>query len=432
MFWPDNNVNSAGQQLFMKTGTQPDKLSFPGHFLFGTSTSAYQIETAFEHDWCQVTSRDGHVFDCTTDHEKRYEEDVSIIASLAPNYRMSLMWSRLQREPLATFDEKTREEYHALLGTLRSKGVQIMMVLHHFTNPQWFARLGGWERKENIALWEDYARKLVDEFGTYVSLWNTFNEPNLYVSMGWIAGEFPPFKKNLVAAKKVIENISIAHNKLYRYIKEKYPHTAVGISHNAAVFSAHNILGYIPAKLMDWLYMDYAPALFNSSDFFGMSYYARITHDPFPITYIETPEKIKRLGKAHDDIWEYYPQGLKECLQRYWNSYRKPIIITENGICTKNDSLRIKAIHDYLKLVHEAIGEGIDVRGYYHWSAWDNFEWSLGPTFQFGLYGHNLETKERTKKPSADIYSRIAFTREMTISESPQPAMNLNVLPASL
>lgn len=391
------------------------KLTFPRDFLFGTSTSAYQIETAFEHDWCLVRSRDGHVFQCTTRHEKNYAEDIAIVASLAPNYRMSLMWSRLQREPKGTLHTETVDEYHNLLRQLRSRGIGIMMVLHHFTNPQWFTRLGGWEVRENVALWEDFAKKLVDEYGQYVSIWNTFNEPNLYTSMGWIAAEFPPFKKNIITARRVIKNISLAHDRLYHYIKAKYPEHMVGISHNCAVFSAHNLLGHLPAKFLDWLYMDYASSLFTRSDFFGMSYYARISHDPFPITYIETPEKIKKLGKRHDDMWEYYPEGLKECMHRYWNLYKKPIIITENGICTKNDRQRIQAIHDYLKLVHEGIMEGIDVRGYYHWSAWDNFEWSLGPTFQFGLYSCDPITKERKKKPSAEVYARIAHSREMTI-----------------
>lgn len=406
-------------------------LIFPHDFLFGTSTSAYQIETAFEHDWCDVRSRDGHIFDCTTLHEKKYEEDISIISSLAPNYRMSLMWSRLQRQPLGAFDATTVREYHDLLQGLRARGTGIMMVLHHFTNPLWFSKLGGWEKKENIVLWEDFAKKVVDEYGYYVSLWNTFNEPNLYTSMGWLAGEFPPFKKNPVTAKRVIENIAIAHEHLYDYIKNKFPDSMVGISHNCTVFSAHNFLGHLPALFMDWLYMDYAPGLFSSADFFGMSYYARIAHDPFPITYLETPEKIKKLGKEHDDMWEYYPQGIKECMRRYWDVYKKPIIITENGICTKNDDRRIRAIHDYLTLVHEAIGEGIDVRGYYHWSAWDNFEWSLGPTFQFGLYSYDRVTKERTKKPSADVYSKIAFSGEMEIGGQDQLTMNLKRLSVS-
>lgn len=391
------------------------KLIFPEYFRFGTSTSACQIETPFESDWNNVRSRDGNIFSRTTDHEKRFEEDIPIIASLAPNYRMGLMWSKLQREPRGDFHEETKKEYHRLLNQLRLSGINIMMVLHHFANPTWFSKPGGWEKRENILLWLDYAKKVVDEFGSHVSLWNTFNEPNLYTSMGWVAAEFPPFKKNLIAAKKVICNIAEAHERIYEYIKQKYPNALVGISHNCTIFTAENFLGHLPAKIMDWCYMEYAPGLFQQIDFFGLSYYARIAHDPFPITYLTTPEKIKALGKEHDDMWEYYPQGLKECIHRYWNQYKKPIIITENGTCTRDDSKRIRAIHEYIKLVHEAIQEGADVRGYYHWSTWDNFEWSLGPTYQFGLYECDPLTKERRKKPSADVFSRIAHSNEMVI-----------------
>jgi beta-glucosidase len=391
------------------------KLTFPENFRFGTSTAANQIETAFDHDWVGVRSRDGHVFEKTTDHEKRYDEDVLIISSLAPNYRMSLMWSRLQRGPQQKFHEETRIEYHALLQKLKSAGVDIMMVLHHFANPKWFAKLGGWEKNENIAHWVHFAKLLIDEYGHYVTSWNTFNEPNLYTSMGWVAREFPPMKSNVILARRVINNIATAHEQVYDYIKTKYPNTPVGISHNCTIFEGHNLIGKVPAKIADWLYMEYPPSLFKNIDFFGMSYYARISYDPMPITYLTTPEKINRLKKEHDDMWEYYPQGLKQCMHRYWKQYGKPIVITENGICTQDDTKRVKAIRDYMKEIHEGLQEGIDIQGYYHWSSWDNFEWSLGPSYRFGLYECNWETKQRTKKPSADIFSRLAFTKSIEV-----------------
>ncbi|HYF69589.1 MAG TPA: family 1 glycosylhydrolase [Ohtaekwangia sp.] len=391
------------------------KLTFPPYFEFGTSTAAYQIETGFEHDWCGVQSRDGYTFGCTTDHEKQYAGDVDIISSVAPNYRMSLMWSRLQRQPFGDFDIETNAEYHKLLHSLRDRNVKIMMVLHHFANATWFAREGGWEKEKNIGMWIDFAKKIVDEYGTYVGSWNTFNEPNLYVSMGWALGEFPPFKKNMMVANRVIKNMAKAHGVLYDYIKSKFPDTPVGISHNCTVFAAENYLGELPARFMDWWYMDHLLQPFNKMDFFGMSYYARIGFDPTPITYMQTPGKIKTQRKDHDDMWEYYPEGLMECMQRYWRLYGKPIIITENGICTSDDQKRIRSIKDYMRIIHNAIANGIDIRGYYHWSTWDNFEWSLGPTYQFGLYECDLKTRERIKKPSADFYSTLAFTRTVEI-----------------
>ncbi len=391
------------------------KVTFPEDFLFGTSTAAYQIETAFDHDWSGVKSRDGQIFDRTTDHETRYLEDIEIIASLAPNYRMSLMWSKLQRTAYASFDKEAIDHYHSILKDLRSRDVQIMMVLHHFANPQWFSKAGGWEKEENISMWCDYAKKVVDEFGQYVYNWNTFNEPNLYTSLGWIAAEFPPYKKNLWLAQKVIKNIAQAHEELYHYIKGKYPASPIGISHNCTVFKAHNLRGRIPAAFFDWCFMEYVPDLFKNLDFFGMSYYAKIEFDPFPITYLHTPHKIKELKKNHDDMWEYYPSGLGESIRRYWKKYKLPIIITENGICTDDDKKRVGAIQDYMKEIKGCMDEGITIQGYYHWSTWDNFEWSLGPSYKFGLYECDSQTKERTKKISADVFSKLAYSKEIDI-----------------
>ncbi|HNP96987.1 MAG TPA: family 1 glycosylhydrolase [Cyclobacteriaceae bacterium] len=392
---------------------------FPNDFAFGTSTAAAQIETAFEHDWQGVKSLDGYVFDRTTDHELRTSEDAGIIASLAPHYRMGFLWSKLQRKPFAELDEEAVAHYMQFILDLRSRGVEIMMVLHHFTNPTWFAEMGSWEKEENIPAFVDYCTKVIDEFGEHVTFWNTFNEPNVYASYGWITGFFPPFKNNPYLAGKAVKNMGKAHNQVYDIIKSKFPQHPVGISHNAVVFDSENVLGWFPANLSDWWFMEYVPSHFEKSDFFGMSYYARVTHDPMPITYIQTPEKIKRLGVPHDDMWEYHPEGLRTCIDRYWKKYKKPIIITENGVCDASDDLRQRAILDYAKVLHEALKDGIDIRGYYWWSTWDNFEWHLGPTKRFGLYACDLETKDRTKRKSADTFSKLAHYKsfELTLDE---------------
>ena len=391
-------------------------LNFPDDFVFGTSTAAAQIETAVDHDWQGFKARDGYTFERTTDHELRLKEDATLIASLAPSYRMGLMWSKLQREPRSQLDPVAVQSYHTFLDDLKEKGVSIMMVLHHFSNPNWFAKLGGWEKEENVPLWLDYAKKVADEFGSKVSYWNTFNEPNVYASYGWITSFFPPFKVNPVLAAKVVRNMGKAHDEVYDYIKSKFPDRPVGISHNATVFSSENMLGWFPAKLADWWFMEYVPTYFEKVDFFGMSYYGRIPHDPLPITYLETPHKIKKLGRRHDDIWEYHPEGLRECIERYWKRYNKPIIITENGVCDETDFLRLQAVQDYAVIVHRAINDGIDIKGYYWWSTWDNFEWHLGPTMRFGLCEVDLETKTRTMRPSGLLYSQLAHRKQLTIS----------------
>jgi beta-glucosidase len=387
------------------------ELSFPADFIFGTSTAATQIETAFEHDWQGHIARDGHIFERTTDHELRLLEDAKIISSLAPAYRMGLSWSKLQRGPMQELDPGTVKHYSEFLEDLCSRGVSIMMVLHHFTNPSWFSKMGGWERKNNIPLWLDFGKKVVEAFGRFITHWNTFNEPNVYASNGWITGYFPPFKTNPLLAIRVVHNLGTAHNEMYDIIKALYPQHPVGISHNAVVFDSENLPGKLSSRISDWWFMDYVPGFFEKVDFFGMSYYARVSHDPMPVTFLDTPEKIKRYKMLHDDIWEYYPEGLRTCLDRYWKKYRKPVIITENGVCDQSDILRQKAIIDYAKIVHKAILDGIDIQGYYWWSTWDNFEWHLGPTKKFGLYAVDPDTKERSPKPSAAIFASLAHSK---------------------
>ncbi len=396
-------------------------LSFRPGFIFGTSTASTQIETAYEHDWQGFKARDGHLFERTTDHELRFQEDAKIISSLAPAYRMSLSWSRLQQGPNQDLNPAIVDQYKEFLEDLRRRGVQIMMVLHHFTNPKWFANLGGWEKETNISLWLNFGKKVVDTFGEYITHWNTFNEPNVYVSNGWILGFFPPFRKNPVKALSVVKNMGVAHDKMYDIIKASYPYHPVGISHNAVVFDSENALGHFSARISDWWFMDYVPSFFEKADFFGMSYYARVSHDPMPITFLDTPEKIKLYNMPHDDIWEYHPEGLSTCLDRYWRKYKKPIIITENGVCDESDLLRQRAIIDYATIIHKAIQDGIDIRGYYWWSTWDNFEWHLGPTKKFGLYACDLTTKERSPRSSAEIFSTLAHSKVI-------PSLKMSVL----
>jgi beta-glucosidase len=395
-------------------------LEFPSHFRFGTSTSAVQIETAVDHDWLGFVALDRSVFTRTTDHELRWEKDVEIISSLAPNYRMSFMWSRLQAAPYAALDRATVDDYKKILIQLKRQNVDIMLVLHHFANPLWFSKQGGWANKQSVVWWLDYVKKIMDEFGEFVSLWNTFNEPNLYISLSTLAGLFPPQKTNPIYAWHVLKNISAAHQNAYELLHRDSPGKPVGISHNASILEADNILGKLPAKITDWWYMEFIPGWFESCDFFGLSYYSRIGYDPFPVTYLNTPQKLIQKGKEHDDMWEYYPEGLAICLERYWKRFKKPIIITENGMSTTDDEKRIKSIYDYLRITHECLEKGIDIRGYYHWSTWDNFEWNLGPSYRFGLYGCDPHTRERFKRPSADVYSSIAYSNQLKIISSDQ------------
>ncbi len=391
------------------------KLEFPKDFIWGTSTAAYQIETASEHDWKGVLSSDGTIFDQCSMHDLRREEDEEYIAYLGSAYRMSCDWAKLQKEPYGDFDPKVTQEYLTFLKNLKERGVKIMMVLHHFTNPIWFVREGSWEKKGNRKMWLDFVQKSVDTFGHLVDSWNTFNEPMVYISDGWLLGVFPPFKKaRLFRARKVLKEISKAHNEAYDIIRAK-SQAPIGISKNTVKFVGEIFPGHIFAKVVDYWFMDYGAKHFEKADFQGLSYYTRIPFRPFPITEIDQPGKLKSLGRRHDGMWEYKPKEFYHIIKRFWKKNGKPIIITESGICTDDDDFRIQSIQEYAYWIKKAMDEGVSVKGLYHWSTIDNHEWNLGLSYRFGLVRVNFETGEREMTAAGEFYHKLSRTQTLEV-----------------
>jgi len=392
-------------------------IQFPENFIWGTSTAAAQIETASNHEWKGLLSKDGHVFNRTADHEKRRTEDVQYIATLGNSYRMGLDWARLQTAPNAVFDPEVVAEYRSFLAKLKARGMYVMMVLHHFTNPTWFAKQGSWENPKCIPMFIDYVSQVVDNFGDMVDNWNTFNEPGVYLFNSRLMGVFPPLKKNPWHFWKALKNMSRANWISVQLIKDKYPRAPIGMSKNAVIFHPENILGWPVAKLADKVFMEIIADRFAEPlDYIGVSYYAKIPFNPFPVTEIDNPGKLTEMGYKHDKMWAYYPQGMKESVLRYHKRYGKPIIITESGICTDDCAVRIDSIKDYLKLLHECMQEGVDLKGYFHWSTMDNFEWNLGPTYHFGLVAVDAETGDRRMKESGEFYAEIVKNNGLEVA----------------
>ncbi len=382
-------------------------ISFPKDFIWGTSTAAAQVETATDHNWNGVQAMDGYVFKRTTDHEKRRDEDVGYIKQFGSMYRCGVDWARLQTSPFAEFDLEVVEEYRDFFTKLNQEGTKIMFVIHHFMHPNWYEEMGGWLKEKNLDAFIDYAEKCIKHFGDLVENWNTFNEPNVYAVNGYVMGGFPPFKKNYFSGNRAIKNMGKAHDVIYDKIKKAYPDKLVGISCNTVKFVGVNFLGRIAAKFADWWFIDFAPKHFAKLDYWGLSYYAYVPMRPFPVTEIENPGELKKMGLEHDKMWAYVPESFKEIILRFHNKYKKPIIITENGICTDDSDKRISSIKDYLTIMREVIDEGVDLKGYIHWSTWDNFEWNLGPTYRFGLVRINLETMDRTMTKAGEYYAQI-------------------------
>ncbi|MBL7814378.1 MAG: glycoside hydrolase family 1 protein [Saprospiraceae bacterium] len=382
-------------------------LQFPQDFFWGTSTAAAQIETASEHSFKGLRAKDGHFLERTTDHELRRAEDIQHIRRFGTVYRCSVDWARLQTEPYGKFHHEVVQEYRQFFQELTEGGMSIMFVLHHFTNPKWFEEKGGWLYEENLGFFTDFVKKCIFHFGKYVSYWNTFNEPNAYAANAYFFGDFPPHRKSMSKAQEVIKNMGIAHKTVYTMLKVHDKVKPVGISLNTASMKGVNILGSVVAKVVDYFYNTWAAKHFEKVDFWGLSYYANILFDPRLISEVHRPDKLNKMGIPHDQMWAYYPKGLEKIIKRFYKKYEKPIIITENGVCTESDEMRIQALKDYLEVIHETIKKGVPIWGYVHWSTFDNFEWHLGPTYRFGLMRVDLETKNRLDTEAARFYEKL-------------------------
>lgn len=387
--------------------TSKQQYTFPDNFFWGTSTAAAQVETAFDHPWRGMKAKDGHVFERTTDHELQRMDDAEFIARLGNVYRCGVDWGRLQRAPNARFDAAVVEEYRAFFQELQKSGVGLMFVLHHFAHPNWFEQRGGWTNEDNIPLYLDFVRQCLKHFGEFVQYWNTFNEPNVYALNAYILGNFPPRKKGrYFSANRVLENMGRAHEIAFGILRGKSS-APIGISLNTASFEGVNFFGKMVAALVRWWFMGHAARPFQKCDFWGLSYYAYMLFDPFPIDAVTRKAELEKRQIPHDRMWGYRPEAFGSILRYFHHRYGKPIIVTENGICTDDQQQRIHAIRDYLRVCRQAIEEGVDLQGYIHWSTWDNFEWHLGPSYRFGLVRVDFDTMKRSMTEAGLFYEKI-------------------------
>ena len=234
----------------------------------------------------------------------------------------------------------------------------------------------------------------------------------IYIVNGYITGKWPPNKKRLLAVWRVYNNLIKAHQASYKIIHEKFPKAPVGLTMLTNYFEpAHrwNPLEITFAKLANHYWNDrFIKNLKNKFDFLGLDYYFHdrlVWHPPF----------IKNLNEKVTDMgWEIYPVGIYQVLKNY-HKFKKPLYIMENGLADAADKQRVKFIADHLKYVHQAIREGIDVKGYFHWSLMDNFEWALGFEPKFGLYAVDRKTLARTPRPSARVYGEICKNNQVRI-----------------
>lgn len=396
-------------------------LKFPENFLWGASVSAYQVEGGIENnDWAGV-----YPAKMACDHYRLYKEDFDWLKKLNLNaFRFSIEWSRIEPEE-GRFDEKEIAHYREYLEALKSRKIKTMVTLHHFTSPYWLTKTGGWTNKKVIFYFLRFAKRMLDEYHEMVDYWITINEPLIYAGSTYFQRRWPSddsqkvslfYPKqsfNVLAFLKAVKNQIAAHKMIYEIFHQGGKNIRVGIAKNNSFFEPLNkksLLGKLSVGLCRYFWNEYfLNRIKDHLDFIGLNYYFH--------RRIEFPFRIRNENETISDLgWEIYPKGIYHVLKEL-KKYELPVLITENGLADEKDRLRKKFIRDHLAWTHKAIDEGLNVRGYFHWSLIDNFEWDLGFKPRFGLIEIDYKTMERRPRESAYYYADIARDNQVRFNQ---------------
>ena len=445
---------------FQEASLIEETLHFPTGFRWGTATSAHQVEGGnTNNDW-HAWENAGNVYGRQTagkacDWWTNAEADLETAKAMGQNaHRMSVEWSRIEPRE-GDWDAAAIDRYRAILQCMRDHELEPMVTLHHFTTPLWLTHRGGWENPAIIPFFERFAEKMARAFGEYCNLWITVNEPVIYAALGWLAGvprderqpqsTFPPGKHDLLLTFRVLENLFLGHAAASRVLHRQLPRAQVGIAHNMPYIVPRNSKSLLdriatvqPLRLLTWGGLEatergrlprligsrYAKELENTTDFIGVQYYQRLSMafdlaSPgtlFSQPTLMTDAQVSDLGHS-----EIHPEGLYRLL-RQTARYGKPIYITENGVADAHDRHRPAFLVNHLRQVWKAIRDGVPVKGYYHWSLTDNFEWAEGWNLRFGLIEVDPLTQERTMRPSGQLYRAICTANALAAQGITPPA----------
>jgi len=422
-------------------------LYFPKGFKWGCATSPYQTEgDSVNSDWWVWEQGEGHI----AGEQKSgaacdwwgagFLTDLDWMARLNHNtHRLGVAWDRLEPRE-GKFDDAAIERYRFMLTSLRERGIEPMVTLHHFSNPNWVAERGGWENADILPLFERFVTKVVESLKDLCEVWVTVNEPFVYATLGYLRlvsndgarhqTSFPPGKNDVNLMISVLENLLLGHAGAYHTIHRLQPEARVGIAHNMQALDPANprspldrwaagqhervanrgvldavLLGQIPRMIGSRR----VRALRDSVDFVGLDYYTRelVAFDRRSPQTLFGRRRFNPGGEISDGHYgEVYPRGLYRLLKRL-GRLGKPIIVTENGLPDRDDDRRPAFLINHLKQVWHAINENVPVKGYYHWTLTDNFEWAEGWNLRFGLVELDPQTQQRTPRRSGELYAEI-------------------------
>lgn len=422
------------------------EMTFPRDFRWGTATSAHQVEGHNVHnDWWAWEQEPGRIWSgdrsgLACDWWNSAERDFDTAAELHQNaHRLSIEWSRIQPS-LDRWDESAVDRYRQMLRGLRRRGIEPMVTLHHFTNPLWFADRGGWDHDEAATMFARFVERVVPSLAEFVHLWCTVNEPVGWALSTYVSGAWPPGKRSVRRGLKALTQLLRAHAAAYRIIHRAQPEAQVGFANYFRLFDParaalpldrlvasrqHHFVntsfvdGAATGRVRALPWVVNVPEAARTLDFIGVNYYTRdmVAFDlRRPKQFFGRNFPAPGAPVSDGGYGEIYPEGLYRVL-RLAARYGKPIYITENGLPDADDDQRPAFIVAHLSQVWRALQEGIPVRGYYHWSLVDNFEWTRGWSLKFGLIEVDPVAQTRTPRPSASLYAQICKSGAISSTE---------------
>ena len=411
-------------------------IHFPRGFLWGTATAAHQVEgNNTNNNWWAWEQQPGHILN---DQKSglacywwggRWKEDLDRAAETGQNaHRFSIEWSRIQPTP-DQWDELALERYRAMLRGMFERGLLPMLTLHHFSNPIWLEEQGGWENDETPKKFAVFVRKAVEALKEYVSYWVTINEPNVYAYAAYSEGQFPPGKKDIGAAFHVMTNLMRGHAMAYKVIHELQPEARVGLSMNYRSFfpATASPLDKFVARTQSAIFNDLfphaaqdgklrfiyktvnIPEAAKTQDFLGVNYYSR---DRVSFDITRGAALFGRMSYPKDadlsptGFIANEPEGFQEAL-RWGLQFNIPMLVTENGVEDQEDKMRPRFIAQHIQQLWRGVNFNWPIKGYFHWSLVDNFEWERGWSQRFGLWGLDVDTQARIRRKSVDLYAEI-------------------------
>ena len=336
------------------------------------------------------------------DHYRRYEEDFDLLEDLHLNsFRFSIEWSRIEPKEGA-WDLEAVKHYHRYVKSLKKRGITPILTLWHWTMPTWFVAKGGFEKKSNLIYFDRFVQKVAEEYGDDIRYVITLNEPNVYTSLSYLSGEWLPNMKKPLVALKVYRNLVRAHRRASAIIKRLEPAMQVGValhmSNNQSKRSRNPLSPLVVAGVSYGWNRWFINRIKKQLDFIGVNYYHTNYFQGFAQHNPTTP--LNDLG------WYMEPDGIFPLLMQTHAHYKKPIIICENGVADANDRYRRWWIEQTLVAMQRALSQGVQLRGYLHWSLLDNFEWKYGWWPKFGLVAVDREhNMKRTIRPSAKWFA---------------------------